>query len=76
MEKLKSLTAMSKFVCITDLIRFMMDEAEKVMKGSVHEDNFYIVHDALVLITAKDRGRCINRPHALTPSSASLLHPS
>ena len=54
-EKLKSSTAMSKFVCITDLIRFMMDEAEKVMKGSVHEDDFCIVHDALVLMTAKEK---------------------
>ena len=32
----------------------MMDEAEKLMKGSVHEDDFYIVHDALVLMTAKE----------------------
>ena len=45
---------MSKFVCITDLIRFMMDESEKLMKGSVHEDYFYIVHDALVLMTSKE----------------------
>ena len=52
-EKLKSSTAMSKFVCITDLIRIIMDEAEKLMKGSVHEDDFYIVHDALVLMTSK-----------------------
>ena len=40
---------MSKFCCITDLIRFMMKEAENLMKGSVHEDDFFIVHDALVL---------------------------
>ena len=53
-EKLKSSTAMSIFVCITNLIRFMMDEAEKLMKGSVHEDDFYIVHDALVLMAAKE----------------------
>ena len=53
-EKLKSSTAMSKFCCITDLIRFMMNEAEKLMKGSVHEDDFYIVHNALVLMTAKE----------------------
>ena len=46
-EKLKSSTAMSKFVCIADLIRFMMNEAEKLMKGSVHEDDFYFVHNAL-----------------------------
>ena len=25
------------------------------MKGSIHEDNFFIVHDALVLMTAKER---------------------
>ena len=55
MDKLKSSTAMSKFSCITDLIRFMMNELEKLMKGSVHEDNFFIFHDALVLITAKEK---------------------
>ena len=55
MEKLKSSTEMSEFCCNVDLIRFMINEAEKLMKGSVHEDNFYIVHDALVLMTAKER---------------------
>ena len=45
---------MSKFCCITDLIRFMMKEAENLMKGSVHEDDFFIVHDALVLMTTKE----------------------
>ena len=35
-DKLKSSTAMSKFCRITYLIRFMMNEAEKLMKGSVH----------------------------------------
>ena len=54
MDKLKSSTAMSKLCCIADLIRFMMNEVEKLMKGSVHEDDFYIVHDALVLMTAKE----------------------
>ena len=45
---------MSKFGCITDLIRFMMKEAENLMKGSVHEDDLFIVHDALVLMAAKE----------------------
>ena len=45
---------MSKFCCIADLIRFMMKEAENLMKGSVHEDYLFIVHDYLVLMTAKD----------------------
>ena len=45
---------MSKFCCITDLIQFMMKEAENLMKGSVHEDDLFIVHDALVLMTAKE----------------------
>ena len=44
---------MSKFCCITDLIRFMMKEAEKLMKESVREDDFFIVHDDLVLVTEK-----------------------
>ena len=54
MDKLKSYTAMSKFCCITNLIRFMTNEEEKLMKGSVHEYNLFIVHDALVLMTAKE----------------------
>ena len=54
MKKLKSSNAMSKFCCITNLIRFMMNEVEKLMEGSVHEDDFFIVHDALVLITAME----------------------
>ena len=45
---------MSKFCRITDLIRFMMKEAEKLMKGYVHEDDFFIVHDALVLMKSKE----------------------
>ena len=53
-EKLKSSSSMSKFCCITDLIRFMMKEAENLMKGSVHEDDLFIVHDALVLVTSKE----------------------
>ena len=32
----------------------MMKEAENLMKGSIHEDDFFIVHDALVLMTAKE----------------------
>ena len=32
----------------------MMKEAEKLIKGSINEDNLFIVHDALVLMTSKD----------------------
>ena len=44
-EKLKSSSSTSKFFCITDLIWFIMKEAEKLMKGSVNEDDLFIVHD-------------------------------
>ena len=32
----------------------MMKEAEKLMNGSVHEDDLFILHDALVLMTLKE----------------------
>ena len=32
----------------------MMNESEKLAKGSVHKDNLFIVHYALVLITEKE----------------------
>ena len=50
-EKLKSSSFMSKLCCITDLIQFMMKEAEELMKGSVHEENLFIVQDDLVFMT-------------------------
>ena len=53
-EKLKLSSSMSKLCCITDLIRFMIKEAEKPMKGSVHEDDFFITHDDLVSMEAKE----------------------
>ena len=45
---------MLKFCCITDLIRFMMKEEENLMKVSVYEDDLFIVHKTLVLMTAKE----------------------
>ena len=45
---------MSKFCCITYLIRFMMKEEENLMKEYVHEDDFIIVYDALVLMIVKE----------------------
>ena len=53
-DKMKSSTAMLKLCCITDLIRFMINEADKTTKASVHKDDFYIVQDDLVLTTAKE----------------------
>ena len=32
----------------------MMNEADNLTKGSVHEVNFFMVHNALVLMTAKE----------------------
>ena len=55
MDKLKSSTEVSKLCFIADLIIFMMNEAEKLMKGSVHEDYFYIFHDALGVNNSKGK---------------------
>ena len=46
---------MSKFCCITELIQFMMKEGDKLMRGYVHEEDFFIVRYDLVLITEKIR---------------------
>ena len=32
-----------------------MNETEKLMKGSVHEEYLFIVHDDLLLITAQEK---------------------
>ena len=53
-EKLKSSTAITKLCCITDLICFMTNEADKLMKGSLQKEYFFIIHDDLVLMTEKE----------------------
>ena len=50
---------------------FVMNEAEKLTKGSVHEDNFYIVHNALVLMTAKETINWMKQKRVLTSLVAS-----
>ena len=45
---------MLKLLCITDLIWFIKEEPEKLMKGSVYEDDLFIAYDALVLMTSKE----------------------
>ena len=37
------------------MIRFMMKEAEKPMNRYVNDDDLFIVHGALVLMTAKEK---------------------
>ena len=53
-EKLKLSYSMSKFCCVTDLIRFIMNKAGKLIKGCVHEDDLSIFHDSLVLMKLKN----------------------
>ena len=55
MDKLKSSTAISKFCCINNLISLIMNEAEKLMKGSLNKDGLFIVHNDLVLMKAKEK---------------------
>ena len=61
MDKLKSSIEMSEFCSITDLIRIMTNESDKLTKGSEHKDDFFIVHDAMVLIIAKETMNCMRQ---------------
>ena len=70
-EKLKSSFAMSKFCCITNLICFMMNEVEKLMKGSVHKDDLFIVNDVLTLMTAKGKNQLDETKRVITFMVAS-----
>ncbi len=36
------------------LIKFLVTESARVMKGTIHEEDFYFYHDALSLMTAKE----------------------
>ena len=36
-----------------------MNEAEKLMKGAVHKDHLFIIHDVLVLMSEKETINCM-----------------
>ena len=54
MDTLKFSNEMSKLCCISNPTSLLINEAKKLMKGSVHEDGFYIFNDGLVLLTEKE----------------------
>ena len=50
--KLKNSSALKPFVCVTDLISWMIKESHRMMRGTVHAEDWYFYHDALSLMTA------------------------
>jgi predicted flap endonuclease-1-like 5' DNA nuclease len=51
-KKIKKSVTLSAYICITDMIEFMIVESQEVMKGTYHEDDWFFYHDALSLMTA------------------------
>jgi hypothetical protein len=51
MEEIRKCTAMSSSICVTQMIHHMVDETERVMKGTTHEGKGQFYHDALTLMT-------------------------
>jgi hypothetical protein len=45
---------MSAHVCIKDLVKHIVVETERLMKGTQHKDDWMFYHDALTLMTAKE----------------------
>ena len=51
-EKMKASTSMKSYACITELVNHTMVKLAKVMKGTRHEADWLLYHDALTLLTA------------------------
>ena len=49
----KKCSVYSIYCSINDLIDHMFIESEKIMKGTIHEDDYMVYHDALSLMTGK-----------------------
>ena len=53
-QELKKSSALSPYRPITDLIHHIMKESSRLMSGTSHANDWYIMHDALSLMTAKE----------------------
>ena len=45
---------MKKYVCITSILKHIISESGKIMKGTIHENNWHFYHDALSLMTSAE----------------------
>ena len=45
---------MSNYVSIVDMVQHIHDESQRVMNGTVHENDWFFYHDALSLMKAKE----------------------
>jgi hypothetical protein len=51
MEEIRKCTAMSIIICVTQMINHMVDETERVTKGTKYEGEGQFYHNALTLMT-------------------------
>ena len=52
-KELRNTIALQNSCTINDLIDHIFTESEKIFKGTAYEDNWYVYHDALSLLTSK-----------------------
>ena len=45
---------MKKYVFITTVLKYIIANSSKIMKGTKHEDDWYFYHDALSLMASKE----------------------
>jgi hypothetical protein len=50
----KKLMSSKHLVCITDLVTHIMRATEKAYHGTIHEEDWMLYHDALIVMTAQD----------------------
>jgi hypothetical protein len=61
--ELKHSSALSPYVCITDLIMYMCEESQKLMNGTAHEHSWYFYHDALNFSTMNQTKEWMKQTH-------------
>ena len=60
---LRKLCALSPYVPITDVIKCMYEESQRLMVGTYHEHDWYFYHDALSYMTAKEAKESMKTNH-------------
>ena len=52
-EEIKKTTFIKQYCCIRDLVQHIHDYSKETFKGTVHKDDWFFYHDALITLTAK-----------------------
>ena len=74
MEHIVTLAALSPLISNVQLIKYIMTEFNRLMKGTKYDNYWYFYHDSLIIMTAADAKKWIGDTEVLENNCMKMAH--